>query len=145
MTAQIGEKLFYKGEKTRMASEPLNQYLEKANVYFVWTNTGCWRGYQGSWEIKDNKLFLIDFEATIEDVDGKWEDVGLDYLFPNQKEVFAKWFTGKIVVDVGDMLMYIHMGYESVYEKTAILEFKNGILISEKEFDNRNKFMKLSR
>ena len=31
MTAQAGERLFYKGEETWMAAEPLNQYLQNRN------------------------------------------------------------------------------------------------------------------
>lgn len=137
MTAQAYEKLYYKGQEFGMAAEPLNEYLiKKRKGSFISPSTACWRGYYGEWEIKENKLYLIGLEAYIKD----YKKVGLDYLFPGKTEVLAQWFTGEIRVPVGEMLQYIHMGYASVFEKDLILQFKNGILISEKEIDNRNNF-----
>ncbi len=34
------------------------------------------------------------------------------------------------------MLYYVHMGYNSVFERDLILAFPSGVLISEKEIDN---------
>ncbi len=58
MTAQYGEKLIYKGKQVGMSTLPLSQYfesLEEKPVFEV-QNTACWRGYFGTWEIKDDKL-----------------------------------------------------------------------------------------
>lgn len=137
MTAQAGERLFYKGEEAWMAAEPLNQYLQKRNdIKFISPSTACWRGYFGQWEIKDNKLYLIGLKAYLEG----YREVDLNYLFPRQKQVIADWFSGKIRVPQGEMLDYVHMGYASLYERDLILEIKNGELVNEYVVENEEEF-----
>lgn len=137
MTAQAGERLFYKGEETWMAAEPLNQYLQKRNdIKFISPSTACWRGYFGQWEIKDNKLYLIGLKAYLEG----YREVDLNYLFPRQKQVIADWFSGKIRVPQGEMLDYVHMGYASLFERDLILEIKNGELVNEYVVENEEEF-----
>jgi len=134
MTAQAGERLRYKNEDYSMATEPLGEYLfSRKDINFVFSSTACWRGYIGSWEIADNKLYLIGLEAYIDN----YKEVDLGYVFPNQDKVFAYWFSGHIRVPTGKMIEYVHMGYNSIFEKDLILEFREGVLISEKEIDNR--------
>jgi len=137
MTAQEGETLIYKGKKTTMATEPLEQYLlTRPDIKFLSPSTACWRGYYGKWEIQDNKLYLTGLKAYIEG----YREVNLDYLFPGQKRVFASWFNGEIRIPMGEMLQYVHMGYCSVFEKDIILTFIDGILTGEMVIDNRKKF-----
>lgn len=137
MTAQVGERLFYKGEETWMAAEPLNQWLQnRKDIKFISPSTACWRGYFGQWEIKDSKLHLIGLKAYIEG----YKEVGLNYLFPGQKEVFANWFRGEIRIPQGEMLEYVHMGYASMYERDLFLVFENGILVNQYEVDNKAEF-----
>ncbi len=122
MTAQTGEILFFKGEETWMATEPLNQYLQNRNdIKFVPSSTACWRGYYGQWEIKDNKLYLIDLEAYIEG----YKMVDLNYLFPK-----------------GEMLYYVHMGYASLYDRDLFLVFENGVLVKQYEVNNADEYQK---
>ena len=135
MTVQVRERILYKGEEFGMATEPLNQYLETRNdIRLVFPSSACWRGYYGSWEIIDNKLFLIDLNAYIKG----YEEVGLNYIFPNQEKVFANWFSGQIRIEDGELLK----GYDLKYEKNILLEFEDGVLVSEKEIDYTNKLRK---
>jgi len=140
MTAQSGDTLFYKGEELRMASEPLNQYLsEKSDIKFVSRFTSNWRGYYGTWEIINNKLYLIQLEAYIEG----YEKVDLNYLFPGQNKVFANWFSGEIRVPQGERLHYVHMGYGTLYEKDLFLVFENGKLVNQYLVDNHPKYQQI--
>ena len=133
MTAQIKEIIFYKGEKKLMATEPLSSYLKnRKDIDFTFHSTACWRGYLGTWEIRDTKLFLIDLKGWLK---GN-KEVGLSYLFPEKNEVFANWFNDNIRIPHGKMLKYVHLGYESVFEKDLILNFKKGVLINEEIQDN---------
>jgi len=137
MTAQSGERLFYKGEETWMAAEPLNQYLQNRNdIKFISPSTACWRGYFGQWEIKDNKLYLIGLKAYLEG----YREVDLNYIFPRQKQVIADWFSGKIRIPQGEMLDYVHMGYASLYERDLILDIRNGELVNEYVIENEEEF-----
>ncbi len=134
MTAQAREILLYAGEEYGMATEPLNAYFGSLNKLpeFISPNTGCWRGYYGSWEIRDNKLILTSLRAYIKD----YKMVGMDYLFPGQTEVFASWFSGIIKIPHGEMLEYVHSGYDSKFEKDRYLIFEEGILVDNYLFNN---------
>jgi hypothetical protein len=98
-------------------------------------NTACWRGYVGKWEIKDNKLFLVDI--TIHSLEKELSNIG--YIFKENKEIFASWFTGQLVLPQGEMLEYVHAGYESVFEKELLLKIENGVFIESEIVDNREK------
>lgn len=139
MTAQEMERLIYNGREVSMASEPLATYLSNLKVKprFSPRSSGCWRGYVGTWEIKDDKLYLIDLECGIVNIaENKYLKAGLDFFFPDKKEVLAEWYSGEIRIPLGDMLEYVHGGYESSFEKDIFLEFKNGLLIRKRTVDN---------
>ncbi len=129
MTAQASDKLIYNKAELLMASEPLADYLAQIQLphKLVAPNTACWRGYFSKWAIDNNKLFLIEWQGFIRN----HEKVGIDYLFPGEEIVFAKWFSGEIRIPVGEMLSYVHGGYASVYEGNMFLVFQNGILVNE--------------
>ena len=108
MTAQIGDVLTYQDKHYSMATEPLKPYLEFINFKeFSAPHTACWRGYIGSWIIKENHLFLNHLKAYIKNN----IEVDLNYLFPDQLEIFAYWFNGKIFLPHGELLQYHHAGY----------------------------------
>jgi hypothetical protein len=87
MKSQKREKLIYEDELCFITTEPLKAYLStKISVADL-------KDYSVTWEVIDNKLFLIDFAATNE---GK--KIDLNYLFPNQEKVFANWFTGEFSI-----------------------------------------------
>lgn len=133
MTAQLGEILLYKEEYFRIATEPLNQYLKnRTDISFISYSTACWRGYFGSWEIIDDKLYLIELNANIK---GNIA-IELSYLFPDENKVFANWFSGEIKVPQGEMLEYVHAGYGAIFEKDLILVVENGVLINEYVINN---------
>lgn len=129
MTAQARDILIYNEEELYMSAEPLKSYLQKVKLphKLVPPSTACWRGYYSKWAIDNKKLFLIEWEGYILD----YQKVGIEYLFPGEEFVFAKWFTGKIRIAVGEMVNYIHGGYESVYEGNMFLIFENGELVNE--------------
>ena len=140
MTAQIREIIHFKGEKTVMATEPLYPYLKsRKDISFNARSTGCIRGYLGVWEINDKRLFLVKLKGHI---NKNYKVVKLDYIFPGEKEVFAVLFIGKIRISQGELLQYIHLGYQSIFEKDLILEFTEGILMNEMIINNRTIFEK---
>lgn len=141
MTAQVREILYYNGEKFSLSTEPLKPLLEiigednpfpKPKV----CSTACWRGYVGTWEINEDKLFLVGLKGFPEEN----KELSLDNLFPNQNKVLAEWFTGEIKIPQGKMLHYEHMGYMSIFEKDLFLEFNKGNLVGKREVDNTKNF-----
>jgi len=134
MTIQAADILSFNGKKTTIATEPLKPYLEtRSDVGFIYKTTALVRGYIGTWEIKNKKLFLVSLVGFIENN----EQVDLNYLFPNQSEVFANWYSGEIRIPEGELLKKINLGYASVFEKDRFLTFKDGILISETVKNNK--------
>jgi hypothetical protein len=129
MTAQISDILIYKNEELCIASEPLSDYLAKVKLphKLVAPNTACWRGYYAKWAIDNKKLFLIKWQGYILD----YQKVDIQYIFPGEEVVFAKWYTGEIRIGMGDLVSYVHGGYASVYEGDMFLIFENGELVNE--------------
>ena len=77
MTKQIKEIVKYKNEEYGVNDTPLDPYLdeiieEPLRLSFM---TSCWRGYQGYWEIKDDKLYL-----------NRLEEHGVRFIFPRGSE-----------------------------------------------------------
>ena len=135
MTIQAADILSYNGKKTTIASEPLKSYLDaRSDVGFVYKTTALVRGYIGKWEIKNKKLYLISLVGFIKNN----KQVDLNYLFPNETEVFADWYSGDIRIPEGELLKKINVGYASVFKKDRFLTFKEGILISETIKNNKN-------
>ena len=135
MTIQAADISSYNGKKTTIATEPLKPYLKtRSDVGFIYKTTALVRGYIGKWEIKNKKLYLISLVGFIENN----KQVDLNYLFSNQTELFASWYSGEIRIPEGELLKKINVGYSSVFEKDRFLTFKEGILISETVKNNKN-------
>lgn len=127
MTAQISETLILDGNKLSMCTEPLADYFELSgqSPEFESPHTACWRGYVGTWEIIDDRLYLKKLKGWLRD----GSEIGLGDLFPGYaRRVFAHWFTDTIRVPQGELLEYRHMGYESLYERDLFLTFEKGVL-----------------
>ena len=152
MTLQIAEKLIYKDVEFYIGTYPLETYLEEKQICFNWESTACKRGYNGTWLIEDDKLFLIDLSATIIKDYGMWKwpfeyvEVGLDYLFPNQDKVFAEWFSGVLNFWSGKLLGYYmkdmafrtYPGPTPIYEKKVIITIELGIVVDYCEIDYKS-------
>ena len=127
MTAQIGETLYYDGRERTMCSEPLGGYfaLGGERPPFACNCTALWRGYVGTWDICDGRLYLIGLSGILKD----GEEVTLATLFPGYPErVFAHWYTGTLRIPDGKRLDYVHMGYGSSYERDILIDIDKGCL-----------------
>lgn len=127
MSDQTPESLIYEGEKCDMCTEPLNAYFRMTGEKpdFEWPHSGCIRGYEGTWEISDGKLYLNQLSGITK----AGETVNLESLFPGFPErVFADWYSGTARLPQGEMLEYIHGGYASIYERDLFIEFDKGVV-----------------
>ena len=132
MTVQVEERMLYKGEVNFISTEPLREYLEQNDLQFFSLSSSCWRGYTGTWEINDNKLYLVELVNCLFE---KKND--LKYMFKQKEDkVFANWFSGNIVIPIGEVLEEGLFGIDDIYEQNIILKFSDGILISEEVVDN---------
>lgn len=127
MTAQFREKLIYEEQRLSMCTNPLGSYFAIGGDRppFSCGCTALWRGYVGTWEIVDGRLYLVELHGELED--GRTASVAT--IFPDFPErVFAHWYSGTIRIPQGRMLEYVHMGYGSVYEQDLLLEINRGVL-----------------
>ena len=165
MTAQFREILTLEGKQYGMISEPLDPLIIKefngqkegypdGYPTLYPSCTACWRGYIGHWLISNNQLWLEDVRGSNEVDDGKiYVEVAQDQLklldwrktFFNyqQGNIKAQWFSGKLVVEMGGLIEYVHMGFESTYEKYLLMDIKNGNVLSNqiipgKEFRSKH-------
>ena len=136
MTAQFRDTLKYNGQQYSLATEPLRPYLQAMNIEYPSTSTANYRGYIATWEVSDNKLYLIKVILPDFFSDGNRQAE----LFPGQEKAFASWYTGVIRIPHGELLEYVHQGYGSLYEKELYLRFLNGKLLGENEKDNRPEY-----
>lgn len=134
-TGQIEERLFWAGKTYKMLRIVLHkdmyEYLKnKYNI--VGSSTALWRGYVGYWSIKDGKLCIDSLRISMKQ-DNVWkqktiyaknEPVFKDYV--KDGEVFATWFSGKIVVASGRRIWSENIGFSCDYEYETICEIASG-------------------
>jgi hypothetical protein len=131
LTAQVSERLIMGGKEVSMFTNPLGLYLRVNKIHFESPHTANWRGYVGTWEIKEyegvERLYLVGLHGhkTYEEI------VGVCDIFPGFDTVFAHWFSGEVRLPQGAQLKYRHMGYGSIYEYDFMMQFKYGVLVNK--------------
>src|SRR5436190_4669637 len=86
-------------------------------------STACWRRYVGSWEIKEQRLWLIGLT-------GAWKLEGHEPLW-------ADWFSGVLRVPSGPLLEYVHQGFGSVYAEELLIKVEKGDVAHRERVDHR--------
>jgi hypothetical protein len=140
MTAQIHEQLILEGKPTSMTfcppiprdhpqipyqnDEEVRAGIAAGEINRMVYSTACWRGYVGTWEMKDGKFYLVKIMGA--------------YKMLSSEPIFADWVTAVIRIPDGEMLNYVHMGFGSVYEFETHLKIENGLVVDERRIDNRN-------
>lgn len=146
MSTQLPDKILRDGEWLDLYSNPLEQYwiaARKSRPVF-YPRFNCKRGYVATWEIKDNHLFLNDivgnFEKRILFFVKKSASCSMKWLFPKltqrHKLVKATWFSGKLRIPLGKMMLFDHNGYDSRFEKEQIITVDHGHILKVVVLDN---------
>lgn len=143
-TAQLPDLLIYKGDTLEIIANPLESYPGFDSLRsvmfgkdFGFESTNCWRGYQAVWKLEGNELFLVDILSCRYEEDRR--KVNLQSIFGGKfinGKVKADWLTANIISRQGKLIYYVHMGYSSIYEKEIEFQFKAGVLLNSKTYDN---------
>ena len=136
MTAQFSEQLRYQGEDLAMYTNPLDDYFAMGGFtpHFDLTCTALWRGYVGSWEIINERLYLVGLKGDLED----GTRASLASVFPDfPNRAFAHWFSGSIRVPQGKVLEKVHLGYGSTFERDLFLDVERGVVVGTRVRHNR--------
>ena len=134
-TAQMSDKLIYKGETVYIFSNPLESFFDASHRRPALPpgSTACWRGYVATWKIEDGYLYLV----KMQDCTSEKAEIPLSMIFQDRpKPVRADWFSGTLRIPQGKMLRYVHMGYGSIFERDLFLFIEKGKLVSEQVADN---------
>lgn len=136
MTAQLHEELILNGERLTMACAP---DLPDRHVRIIETphwqpesedeegimSTACWRGYRGTWEIRDEKLYLLHLRGRL--------------ALSGDDPLFAAWYSGTLHIPRGEMLRYVHMGFASVFEEEIRITVEAGCVTGRDTIDHRGR------
>jgi hypothetical protein len=146
-TAQYPEKLIYKGKTLHLFSEPLEARLasywdepafgppRRRPPQLRARSTACWRGYIGTWKIDQGQLWLV---ALHTDWEGRGKEIPIGEVFPGEKTPLrASWYSGILRVPLGKQLVYVHMGFHSVYVQDLLIAVRAGKVEGERKVDNR--------
>lgn len=88
-------------------------------------STACWRGYIGTWEIRDDHFYLVNLSGKLR--------------LRGDEPLLADWFSGTIRVPRGEILEYVHMGFGSVFEEELHVKIEKGKVVASRIVDNRGK------
>ena len=125
MTAQVKERIIIDGEKYPLLnafSLPEGDLIIQHKKGIIEQSSNCWRGYVGTWEIRDDKLYLIEFNSGMYDV--------LTNL-----PILADWITGIGKVATGEVKASSDWDMET-YETEMHLTFKNGLVVKTENIKN---------
>lgn len=143
-SGQIPEVIEVDGKSETLFTEPFSSYLAKHPTETPKLErivrprcTAAWRGYQGSWSIRNEKLYLESLNAS--PCDNTPDPIPLSSYFPGSEgPVLADWFSGNLVVALGKQIQYVHMGYQSKYERYLVIQVERGIVVGRKFTSDRS-------
>ena len=153
-TPQTPDYLIVDRQLIPIFSNPLELYLAQQGISDIdrgCNASACTRGYVATWELKNDKLYLVKIEqcglivaAGVYgglDCDEEERSAVLKYFDEafEGKNSQASWFTGEIVAPQGRLIEYIHAGYETKFERDKVFSFVDGQLKGVKTQENEVK------
>ena len=132
MTIQVPETLLVSGQKINMHTCPLTNYFQLTERFFEFQaprSTMLYRGYVGTWELIDQRLYLKNIISF-------GNPVTLQDIFKNCGEmVLAHWLSMNTLASFGKR-KYEDSLREFVANYKLELKFNKGVLIGAKLTDN---------
>lgn len=100
-------------------------------------STAFWRGYQAIWQLEDDRIFLTGIFPPLATPEDTPADLAAMFgeRYANGK-VFADWIDEELRIPQGNRINYVHMGYESTYERDRFLKVRNGKVRSDRIYEN---------
>ncbi len=140
-TAQAPDYLLYQGKKYRLHVNPLEELFvenEGLRPETGITSSGNWRGYIATFSINKNSLVVSDITIENPDPNKKHSyltESVISNVFPKEPDRKMDWFSGLLVVPLGERIGYVHLSYASQYERYLLIRIKNGLVKESDELD----------
>ena len=140
MSYQYREQITINGQLYETETEPLKPYEGEIREKYLIKNgqlSALWRDYVGTWDVDFGRLFLTKLQIPNNNGQAHLKEVSLQPLFGTDDRIFAHWFSGKIIVQKGAVIMsYFH---EDIHARVCYYEFTSGIMTDYYEIDNTKK------
>lgn len=141
-TGQFTERINDNGVDKGLASyllelDSLSFPKIKERIPDKWFCTALWRKYIGYWKIKNDSLFL---DSIITGSYDNYITVKINDIYAARRTpsgYFADWVTDTIRVVSGEVIHYVHMGWESVWEREEYVTVVNGLIKNRIVYKNR--------
>lgn len=136
-TEQVPDYLIYDNQALELQINPLEEFFEKfpnRRIKGGPVSSGNRRGYVATFEFKENILTLNEMISENLDNDGVIKKSIIQNVFPDPTERALVWYSGVLVIPVGEMKNYVHLDYASNYENYILLKISNGNLVQSKKF-----------
>lgn len=122
MRSQFAEILHIAGYEMAICCEPLGAQFAQA----FQGRRGCDRGYEGTWEIQDGRLYLVKLVGILRNR----REASVATFFPNSPDrVFANWYSGPLIEPDVSQAEYM-LGPICVYDCDLFIKIEMG-LVSE--------------
>src|SRR3954469_16405067 len=147
MTAQTPERIILDGRPRWLFAQPLYRLLKHhrlglANPYFQ--STAHHRGYVGTWEVIDRRLYLV--HLCWDGWDGTYCEVPISdelrrtllrIASSSDFPIHAHWFNGVVRIALGRRLVYSHHGWSHWFERERVIRFKAGEIVRDRQVNTR--------
>jgi hypothetical protein len=158
MSAQIEDIIILDGAVFPLHATPLYDYFQRIGwrPSFSGRFSDHLRGCIARWEVFGERLFLtglfglnwivpLDLRDKLapdpdplEPRQPHTKSLRLEDLFPEQAPlVFADWVTGELVVPTGPRLVYVHLGFGSLYARYRVLDVAKGRVVAVQDLDGQ--------
>lgn len=150
-TGQSGDVIRLGGEEWVLMAKPIESDTMLGNWVRAFLpdnisySTGNYSCYTASWEIRNGYLCLRRIEADVYDEASNkestlvYEGKDLQSLFPSyykDGEIQARWFSGELRAGKGNLVRYVHDGFDRNMETEQILTVQNGKVMETQTYHN---------
>lgn len=150
-TGQSGDVIRLEGEEWVLMAKPIESDTMLGNRVRAFLpdnisySTGNYSCYTASWEIRNGYLCLRRIEADVYDEASNkestlvYEGKDLQSLFLSyykDGEIQARWFSGELRAGKGDVVRYVHDGFDRNMETEQVLTVRNGKVMETQTYHN---------
>jgi len=138
-TSQVAEVIIVNDEPIPLLAEPLAPMLEQQKVadnlhaaLGGWCTTANWRGYVGTWEIRDGALYLVKLASRCHEP----SEVPLDAVIPGASSPQrAYWFSGNLTIPLVKRSIGWHLGEEFMLMRYELVTVVHGVVTDRKTIE----------
>lgn len=150
-TGQSGDVIRLEGEEWVLMAKPIESDTMLGNRVRAFLpdnisySTGNYSCYTASWEIRNGYLCLRRIEADVYDEASNKEST-LVYEVKDLQPIFAaycragtiqaRWFSGELRAGKGDLVRYVHDGFDRNMETEQVLTVRNGKVLETQTYHN---------